>query len=85
MDQNLSKRVILKRRLWCVDQRNDTTTELPEGSHLRICMDPARWDHGMIYIPPGAKIVPAFTAAEARRRVEHIMECAHVEPLNQAL
>jgi len=63
-----------RRRLWSVDVKEGTVTPLPEGREVRICLDPAQWDKGMIYIPPGAKIVPAPTAAAARQRVELLFE-----------
>lgn len=68
-------------KYYMVDLEGDKVYALPQQSGLRFTTDPAKWDHGMIYCPPGAKLVKADNAIEAKRIVEEFYECVEIKQL----
>jgi hypothetical protein len=51
--------------LFLVDVQQLIAVELPRSGKTTFTTRAENWDKGKIYVPPGAKIVSAYTKAEA--------------------
>lgn len=81
------KEIIFRPQIFLVDLENDVVVEVPvnTGQKVKVCTNPERWEPGMFYIPNHANLVKAISPADARRKMEEIMECAETRALKESL